>query len=65
MKGDRASDSGEGVPMLYYRTREQIEAYRDTPAAERLEWLLEQMEFLHKAMPPKAKVVREKLFGHG
>ncbi len=50
--------------MLYYRTREQIEAYRCTPPAMRLQWLLEQMEFLHKAMPATAKEIRDKLFGH-
>ncbi len=50
--------------MLYYRTREQIAAYRRTPPLLRLQWLLEQMEFLHEAMPSKAKEIREKLFGH-
>lgn len=46
-------------PLLYYRTREEIEAYRKKPVKEKLEWLEAQMEFFHKAMTRKAKRVRE------
>ena len=32
-------------PLLYYRTREDIEAYRKKPVKEKLRWLEAQMEF--------------------
>jgi hypothetical protein len=48
-------------PLLYYRTREQIEAYRRKPVRERLKWLEAQMEFFHRAMSEKAKKIRERL----
>ncbi|MGR3310150.1 MAG: hypothetical protein ACUZ77_05180 [Candidatus Brocadiales bacterium] len=49
-------------PLLYYRTKEEIEAYRKKPIKERLKWLEAQMEFFHKAMPEKAKRIRKRLF---
>ena len=49
------------APLLYYRTKEEIEAYRKKPVALKLQWLEAQMEFFHKAMPAKAKRIREKL----
>lgn len=49
-------------PLLYYKTREQIEAYRKKPVREKLMWLEVQMEFFYKAMPEKAKEIRERLF---
>ena len=48
-------------PLLYYRTKEEIEAYRKKPAIEKLKWLEAQMEFFYKAMPKKAKEIRDKL----
>jgi len=48
-------------PLLYYKTREDIDAYRKRPVAQKLQWLEAQMEFFHKAMPEKAKRIREKL----
>ena len=46
--------------MLYYKTKEEIAAYLKKPAGQKLQWLEAQMEFFHKAMPPKAKRIREK-----
>lgn len=48
-------------PLLYHKTKEDIEAYRNKPVPLKLQWLESQMEFFHKAMPPKAKKIREKL----
>ncbi len=48
-------------PLLYYRSKEDIDAYRKKPAIEKLRWLEAQMEFFYKAMPPKAKEIRERL----
>lgn len=48
-------------PLLYYRTREEIEAYRKKPVLEKLKWLEAQMEFFCKAMPKRAKDIRDKL----
>ena len=48
-------------PLLYYKNREDIDAYRKRPVAQELQWLEAQMEFFHKAMPEKAKRIREKL----
>ena len=47
--------------LLYYRTDEEIEAYRKKPAIEKLKWLEAQMEFFYKTMPRKAKQIRDKL----
>lgn len=46
-------------PLLYYRTDEEIQAYRKKPVKQKLQWLQTQMEFFHKAMPKKAKRIRE------
>lgn len=48
-------------PLLYYRTKKQIDEYRKLPVSEKFKWLAAQMEFFHKAMPDKAKKIREKL----
>jgi hypothetical protein len=48
-------------PLLYYKTKEDIEAYKKKPVKLKLQWLEAQMEFFHKAMPVKAKKIREKL----
>ena len=49
-------------PLLYYKTKEQIEEYRKKPVREKLQWLEAQMEFFYKAMPEKAKRIRARLF---
>ena len=49
-------------PPLYYKTKAEIEEYRKKPALEKLVWLEAQMEFFYKAMPEKAKRIRERLF---
>ncbi len=48
-------------PLLYYKTKKEIEAYRQKPVKEKLRWLEAQMEFFHKAMPEKAKRIRDEL----
>jgi hypothetical protein len=49
------------IPLLYYKTKEDIEAYLKKSAEQKLQWLEAQMEFFYKAMPPKAKRIRDKL----
>jgi len=46
--------------LLYYRTKEQMEAYRNIPVEQKLMWLQMQMEFYHECMPEKAKRFRDK-----
>lgn len=48
-------------PLLYFRTREQIDEYRKLPVAEKFKWLEAQMEFFHKVMPEEAKRFRDRL----
>lgn len=48
-------------PLLYYKTKEEIDAYRKKPVIEKLKWLEAQMEFFHKAMPKKARDIRDRL----
>ncbi len=48
-------------PLLYYKTKEDIEAYKKKPVKLKLQWLEAQMEFFHRAMPEKAKRIRERL----
>jgi hypothetical protein len=57
----RGLSKWEEMPLLYYKTREEIEAYRKKPVELKLQWLEAQMEFFHKAMSPRAKRIREKL----
>lgn len=52
-------------PFLYYKTKEDIEAYRKKPVKLKLQWLEAQMEFFYKAMPAKAKKIREKFNKEG
>ena len=59
MKNRKVNRSQER-PLLYYKSKEEIEAYRKKPVKLKLQWLQAQMEFFHKAMPAKAKRVREK-----
>ncbi|MCS7214792.1 MAG: hypothetical protein N2042_07420 [Thermodesulfovibrio sp.] len=48
-------------PLLYYKTKEDIEQYRKKPVELKLMWLEEQMEFFYYAMPEKAKRIMDKL----
>jgi hypothetical protein len=57
----RALTNLEEMPLIYYKTREEIEAFRKKPVELKLQWLEAQMEFFYKAMPPKSKRIREKL----
>ncbi|MBM3254573.1 MAG: hypothetical protein FJZ16_09990 [Candidatus Omnitrophica bacterium] len=58
---NKTSRKVQKAPLLYYKTKEEIEAYQKKPVALKLQWLEAQMEFFHKAMPAKAKRIREKL----
>ncbi len=58
---NRKVDKARERPLLYYKTKEDIEAYRKKPVKQKLQWLEAQMEFFYKAMPAKAKKIREKL----
>ncbi|GAN31757.1 MAG: hypothetical protein UZ01_01812 [Candidatus Brocadia sinica] len=49
-------------PLLYYKTKEQIEEYRKKLVLEKLMWLEAQMEFFYNAMPEKAKRIKERFF---
>ncbi len=49
-------------PLLYYKSKEEIDNYRQKSVKERLKWLEAQMEFFHQAMPEKAKKIKEKLY---
>ncbi len=51
------------TPLLYYRTDEQIEAYRKLPVEVKLNWLQVQMEFFYYAIPEEAKERRRSLLG--
>jgi hypothetical protein len=62
---NRDQDKSKEIPFLYYRAKEEIEAYLKKPVELKLQWLEAQMEFFHKAMPPKSKRVREKLRNPG
>jgi len=48
-------------PLLYYKTEEDIRSYKNKPLDLKLKWLEAQMEFFYKAMPEKAKKIRDKL----
>jgi len=58
---NKPSKSVQNLPLLYYKTKKDIESYRKKPVKLKLQWLEAQMEFFHKAMPAKAKKIREKL----
>ena len=47
-------------PLLYYRTKEQIEAYRKKPVEEKLERIEAWMEFYNTVMSKKAKSIRDR-----
>jgi hypothetical protein len=58
---DKMDNSVHERPLLYYKSREDIETYRNKPLHLKLQWLEAQMEFFHKAMSSKAKRIRDKL----
>ena len=58
---NREIDNLKEIPLLYYRTKGEIEDYRKKPIGLKLQWLEAQMDFFHNAMPPNAKRIREKL----
>ena len=60
-KEGKSENQVQNPPLLYHKTKEEIEAYIRKPVALKLQWLERQMEFFHKAMSPKAKKIREKL----
>jgi hypothetical protein len=64
MKGKETGKLKE-IPLLHYKTREEIDAYLKKPVKLKLQWLQAQMEFFYKAMPPEAKRVRDKLHKPG
>ncbi|MDF1526553.1 MAG: hypothetical protein RRA15_04820 [bacterium] len=47
--------------LLYYRSREQIQAWQSVFVRDKLARLQAQAEFFHKAMPERSKGIREKL----
>ncbi len=61
MRNKRSFNKSQQEPLLYYKSREDIEAYRRKPVKYKLQWLETQMEFFHKAMPDKAKKIRDEL----
>ena len=58
---NRIVDKAQDIPLLYHKTKKEVEAYRKKPVKLKLQWLEAQIEFFHKAMPAKAKRIREKL----
>lgn len=59
MKNRLLHDNNE-EPLLYYKTKEDIEEYRKKPVELKLKWLEAQMEFFYYAMTEKAKRIRNK-----
>jgi hypothetical protein len=57
----QGADKAQHEPLLYYKTREEIEAYRRKPVKLKFQWLEAQMEFFHKVMSEKAKKIRNEL----
>ena len=58
---DSQCNSADGRPLMYHKTKEDIEIYRKKSVKLKLQWLEAQMEFFHKAMPNEAKRIRDKL----
>ena len=50
--------------LLYYRSKEQIKAWRAVPVADKLARLQMQTEFFHKTMSPKAKRISDRFKGN-
>ena len=49
-------------PLLYYKTMEEIAAYRKVPVKDKFAFLESQMEFYYKTMPGKSKKIRDNTF---
>jgi len=60
---NKPSAKTQRAPLLYYRTKEQIQEYRKKPVSAKLQWLEEQMEFFHNTMSGKAKRIRDRMTG--
>lgn len=58
---NKYTKQAQDMPLLYYKTKEDIAAYRQKPVKIKLQWLEAQMEFFDNAMPLKAKKIREQL----
>ncbi len=50
-----------GFPLLYYRTKEDIETYAQKPVEAKFSWLQSQMEFFFTSMTEEAKKARERI----
>ena len=50
----------DNPPLLYYRSPEQIEAYRRMPTLQKIRKLEMEMEFLYYLRVEKAKRIRER-----
>lgn len=48
------------LPLLYYRTRKDIETYARKSTEAKFSWLQSQMEFFFKSMPEEARRARER-----
>lgn len=51
----------DGIPLLYYRTKKQMSEYRKLSVLHKVQQLEMQMEFMHLAMPEKAKAIRRRM----
>ncbi len=58
---NRQVDSVQERPLLYYKTKEDIEAYKKKSVKLKLQWLQAQMEFFDRAMSNEARRIRDKL----
>jgi hypothetical protein len=54
-------DSVQERPLLYYKTKEDIEAYKKKSVKLKLQWLEAQMEFFYRDMSNEARRIRDKL----
>lgn len=61
MKNRQSFNKPRKEPLLYYKTKEDIETCLKKPVKQKLQWIEAQMEFFHKAMPDKAKKIRDRL----
>ena len=55
------ADPADLTSEIRNRTMQDIESYRKKSVTLKLQWLEAQMEFFHKAMPDKAKGMRDRL----
>lgn len=53
------TDLAREWPLLYHRTKKDVEAYAQKPVEVKLAWLQAQMEFFFKSMPEGAKRAME------